>query len=343
MRSFYDGLGAGCLRQVFYATSRFGLFETFRDAIAERRRVGPAERVAAGLASGACAALLSCPAEVALVRSSNGATLPAAERRNYRGPADAALRILRDEGVAAFWRGSAPFVQRAMLVGVTQVGTLDQAKQFYDERAGVPRGTYGNVFCASMTSGLVYSLVTMPFETAKNLMAFQKPDARGALAYRATGQTILAVARSRGVLTLPRNKFPPTTSACGRRPHVPCSSSSMRRHRAPGGKQEGRGLILPARSRGECHWAVYRLGRDFWAWLSMEVATAPRRPLSWDRGPSPPVLQVVLCRPAPKFNGGTAARSHNRTPPRDLHSQGNQMRTVHWVSPAPKCSDELVG
>ena len=214
VRSFYDGLGAGCLRQVFYATSRFGLFETFRDAIAERRRVGPAERVAAGLASGACAALLSCPAEVALVRSSNDATLPAAERRNYRGPADAALRILRDEGVAAFWRGSAPFVQRAMLVGVTQVGTLDQAKQFYDERAGVPRGTYGNVFCASMTSGLVYSLVTMPFETAKNLMAFQKPDARGALAYRATGQTILAVARSRGVLTL-WNGFPPYYIRCG--------------------------------------------------------------------------------------------------------------------------------
>ena len=120
----------------------------------------------------------------------------------------------RDEGVAAFWRGSAPFVQRAMLVGVTQVGTLDQAKQFYDERAGVPRGTYGNVFCASMTSGLVYSLVTMPFETAKNLMAFQKPDARGALAYRATGQTILAVARSRGVLTL-WNGFPPYYIRCG--------------------------------------------------------------------------------------------------------------------------------
>ena len=78
----------------------------------------------------------------------------------------------------------------------------------------MPRGTYGNVFCASMTSGLVYSLVTMPFETAKNLMAFQKPDARGALAYRATGQTILAVARSRGVLTL-WNGFPPYYIRCG--------------------------------------------------------------------------------------------------------------------------------
>ena len=33
------------------------------------------------------------------------------------------------------------------------------------------------VFYASMTSGLIYSLITMPLETAKNRMAFQKPDA----------------------------------------------------------------------------------------------------------------------------------------------------------------------
>jgi len=212
--SFYDGLGAGCTRQIFYATSRFGLFETIRDKIAEHRPVGAAERVAAGLVSGACAALISCPAEVALVRTSNDATLPAAERRNYRGPADAAMRILREEGVAAFWRGSAPFVQRAMLVGVTQVGTLDQAKQFYADKCGVPRGTYGNILCASMTSGLVYSLVTMPFETAKNRMAFQKPDAAGALAYRSTGQTMLAVARASGVRSL-WNGFPPYYLRCG--------------------------------------------------------------------------------------------------------------------------------
>ena len=33
------------------------------------------------------------------------------------------------------------------------------------------------VFYASMTSGLIYSVITMPLETAKNRMAFQKPDA----------------------------------------------------------------------------------------------------------------------------------------------------------------------
>jgi solute carrier family 25 (mitochondrial oxoglutarate transporter), member 11 len=35
--TLYDGLSAGILRQVFYATSRFGLFETFRDIAHEIR------------------------------------------------------------------------------------------------------------------------------------------------------------------------------------------------------------------------------------------------------------------------------------------------------------------
>lgn len=35
--SLYDGLSAGVARQVFYATSRFGLFETFRDLLHEYR------------------------------------------------------------------------------------------------------------------------------------------------------------------------------------------------------------------------------------------------------------------------------------------------------------------
>ena len=89
--------------------------------------------------------------QVTLVRFSNDSTLPVEQRRNYKGVVDAFTRIASEEGMSTFWRGCGPFVQRAMLVGVTQVGTLDQAKQFYDKKFGVRCGTYGNVFCASMT------------------------------------------------------------------------------------------------------------------------------------------------------------------------------------------------
>jgi solute carrier family 25 oxoglutarate transporter 11 len=128
------------------------------------------------MTSGALAALISCPAEVTLVRISNDQTLPVDQRRNYSGVFNGFSRIFAEEGAAAFFRGSGPFVNRAMLVGAVQVGTYDQFKNTY--RGFGITSTLSNTFAAAMTSGLLYSLVTMPFETAKNQMAFQKPDAQ---------------------------------------------------------------------------------------------------------------------------------------------------------------------
>lgn len=81
--SLYRGLSAGIARQVFYATSRMGLYEVFRDQLAMYREVDLWGRIGAGCLSGACAALISCPAEVSLVRMSNDNALPAAQRRGY--------------------------------------------------------------------------------------------------------------------------------------------------------------------------------------------------------------------------------------------------------------------
>jgi len=213
-KSLYDGISAGTVRQIFYATSRFGLFEVFRDEMSKYREIGPMERIACGLGSGACAALISCPAEVSLVRMANDSSLPVDQQRKYKGVADAAVRIVREEGVAAFWRGSAPFVNRAMLVGVTQVGTLDQFKDTYDKKFGIKKGTIPNVFAAAMSSGFLYSCITMPFESAKNRMATQRPDANGVLPYRSIIQTFKSVAAAEGVLGL-WSGFLPYYGRCG--------------------------------------------------------------------------------------------------------------------------------
>ena len=50
------------------------------------------------MVSGGIAALISCPAEVTLVRISNDSTMPVEMRRNYKGVADAFQRILKEEG-----------------------------------------------------------------------------------------------------------------------------------------------------------------------------------------------------------------------------------------------------
>ena len=57
-----------------------------------------------GSISGGIAAVISCPAEVSLVRISNDSTLPEVQRRNYKGIIDAFQRIMKEEGLAAFFR-----------------------------------------------------------------------------------------------------------------------------------------------------------------------------------------------------------------------------------------------
>jgi len=202
----YDGLGAGIWRQIFYASSRYGLFQVFRDTLAKYREVDFVSRLTCATAAGGLAALISCPCEVSLVRLSNDATLEPSMRRNYKGVLDCGQRIAREEGVAAFWRGSTPFVTRACLVGATQVATYDQFKAIYG-KFGV-KGS-ANVVASSFTAGLVYSIITMPFETAKNRMASQKPDPEtGILPYRGTLQTIQSVAGKEGATALYNGFFP---------------------------------------------------------------------------------------------------------------------------------------
>ena len=141
--------------------------------------------------------------EVAVVRMSNDSSLPKEERRNYKNVVDTTVRIAREEGISAFWRGSNPFVARAMMVGVFQVATLDQFKGFYAQQLGQVKNSIPNVFCAAMTSGLIYSLATMPLEACKNRMASQKVDPKtGQLPYRSVVQTLTTVSGKEGFFAL---------------------------------------------------------------------------------------------------------------------------------------------
>jgi solute carrier family 25 oxoglutarate transporter 11 len=133
---------------------------------------------------------------------SNDYSLPVEKRRNYRNVFDAFYRIVKEEGPSGFFRGVAPFVNRAMIVGAVQIGTYDHFREYYRKEKGVTNPVL-NVFYSAMTSGLIYSFVTMPFEAAKNRMAFQKPDpATGKLQYDGMLSTWRFIVRNEGVLQL---------------------------------------------------------------------------------------------------------------------------------------------
>ena len=101
---------------------------------------------------------------------------------------------------------------RLLLPQPWQVATYDQFKQMY-KGLGLT-GTFLNVCAAAMSSGLLYSVVTMPLETAKNRMAFQRPTADGVLPFRTTLQTLRTVAGTEGTAALWRG-FLPYYLRCG--------------------------------------------------------------------------------------------------------------------------------
>ncbi|OSX75952.1 hypothetical protein BU14_0215s0013, partial [Porphyra umbilicalis] len=190
--ALYTGLSAALTRQVTYTTMRLGLYSTFRAAVVGDGADAPppslAQKLGIGLAAGGTAAAACCPVEVAMVRMYADGSLPPAQRRNYAHVGSALTRMWAEEGVATLWRGAGPTVARACVVSAVQLGVYDQAKQSY-AGWGAPDGV-GLHLAASVTSGLAYSIVSLPIDIAKSKQQFQHRE------------TIARVAREEGLRKL---------------------------------------------------------------------------------------------------------------------------------------------
>ncbi|XP_013195544.1 mitochondrial 2-oxoglutarate/malate carrier protein-like [Amyelois transitella] len=164
--AIYSGLSAGLLRQATYTTTRLGVFNYLFDTYKETNKTAPGFGIKTlmGVAAGSIGAFVGTPAEVALIRMTADGRLPKEQRRNYKNVADALLRIIREEGVLKLWRGATPTVARAMVVNAAQLGTYSQAREMF--LALVPDGI-GLHFCASMVSGLITTIASMPVDIIK--------------------------------------------------------------------------------------------------------------------------------------------------------------------------------
>jgi len=200
--TLYNGLIAGLLRQATYTTTRLGvytwLFENFSSS--DGKPPGFFVKAGLGMSAGATGAFVGTPAEVALIRMTSDGNLPAEQRRNYKSVFDAILRIFREEGLSALWRGAIPTMGRAMVVNAAQLASYSQAKQGILDSGYVSDGIFCH-FLASMFSGLVTTAASMPVDIAKTRIQNQKyvdgkPEYKGAI------DVIMKVVRSEGVTAL---------------------------------------------------------------------------------------------------------------------------------------------
>lgn len=198
IQGLYSGLSAAIARQMTYTTMRLGFFDEIKGQLKQRGvKESLLTRAVTGMSAGALASFLACPVEVCLVRMQADGRLPLDQRRGYRNVFDALWRVGTEEGVLTYWRGAGPTVLRAMVVSCTQLGTYEQAKASYKELG--MRDGMSLQLASSLTAGLVYSLASLPLDTAKTRMQSQMSGER---LYRSTGQTLLKIATEEGPLRL---------------------------------------------------------------------------------------------------------------------------------------------
>lgn len=145
-------------------------------------------------------AFVGTPAEISLIRMTADGRLPLNERRNYTGVFNALSRIAREEGILTLWRGCIPTMGRAMVVNAAQLASYSQAKQYLVNSGHFKEGILLH-FVASMMSGFITTVASMPVDIAKTRLQNMK-IVDGKPEYRGTVDVLSRVIRQEGLFAL---------------------------------------------------------------------------------------------------------------------------------------------
>jgi len=207
--ALYTGLSAGLLRQCTYTTTRLGVFNTLMDTKKGPNGEAPALAYKAlfGLTAGAIGSVVGTPAEVCLIRMSSDGRLPVEQRRGYTSVGNALVRIVREEGLLTLWKGVGPTVGRAMVLNMAQLASYSQFKEIIKNKAKFEEGIKLHFF-ASMCSGFISTVASMPVDIVKTRVQNMAPDAEGKMPYKGAGDCFMKIVRNEGVFALWKGFLP---------------------------------------------------------------------------------------------------------------------------------------
>ena len=195
--ALYRGLGAGLIRQATYTTARLGLHDHITQSLTKPgQRLSFLEKVFAGASAGTLGAFFGNPADLVLIRLQSDKTLPLEKRRNYTGVVNAFVRIVKDEGVTALWKGASATMTRACFLNVGMLTVNSEAVEQFEKRGY--KGWEAKVG-ASTLAGFFASFLSLPFDFAKTRIQKQTPDANGVLPYKNLPHCMLKIFQSEGI------------------------------------------------------------------------------------------------------------------------------------------------
>jgi solute carrier family 25 oxoglutarate transporter 11 len=205
-KQLYAGLSAALLRQVFYGSSRLGLFSVSTDFFQERNNGKSLPfymKTGLALGSGGFAAVIGTPFDLALVRMASDGKLPVEQQKQYKSAFDAVARVARSEGITGLWTGCTPTVIRACFFNMGQLATYAQFKEHLVDR-GLPDQASTHLV-AAFGSGLCATIISLPFDIAKTRLqktVVTEAGAKPAPLYAGMFDCIAKTAKAEGPLAL---------------------------------------------------------------------------------------------------------------------------------------------
>lgn len=198
----YKGLDSALMRQVFYGTTRLGLFYSFLDYFKTKnngKEVTIGQKSVSSFFAGGIAAVVANPADLILIRMQADGTLPPEQRRNYKNVFDGVSRIVNEEGFLKLWRGVGPTVGRACIINLALLAPFEEFKHRL-------KNVITNVSTRTITSSLLASLIgsfsSLPIDNAKTKLQKMKPDANGKLPYKGIVDCIAKTITNEGITKL---------------------------------------------------------------------------------------------------------------------------------------------
>lgn len=160
-------LSASLLRQLTYSTTRFGIYSELKDAFTTARS-SPSlpSLIAMASTSGFLGGIAGNPADVLNVRMQHDAALPMDKRRNYKNAIDGLVRMTREEGWRALFRGVGANSMRALLMTASQLASYDSFKRVLLEKTSL-QDNLTTHFSASFLAGFVATTVCSPVDVIK--------------------------------------------------------------------------------------------------------------------------------------------------------------------------------
>lgn len=134
------------------------------------------EKVGYSLLAGLIGSAIANPLDMALIRFQSDASLPVADRRNYKNVFDALNKMNKELKFFGMWRGSIPTILRAMAINMFTLVPYNQVKELLQKYLNETKETTFIRLFGSAMAGITASVGSLPFDNVKTKILKMKPS-----------------------------------------------------------------------------------------------------------------------------------------------------------------------